>query len=159
MTSPLAPKTLTVMIRPVQMSDATHLQRMCWPDRPLDSIIDLVQRTQKLAASHRGLGAVAVQDGVPCGFGLLTRWLRAAEISDLIVHPQHRSQGIGSLLIGYLTNAARDLHMQTLEIGVALANPRALALYRRLGFADDRTIELNLGSGPEPVLYLLKHLN
>jgi ribosomal protein S18 acetylase RimI-like enzyme len=101
---------------------------------------------------------VAVWNDVPCGFGMLTLWPRAAEISDLIVCPQHRSRGIGSRIIVYLTERAREMHVQTLEIGVACANPRALALYRRLGFADRRTIYLDLGSGPEPVLYLSKEI-
>ena len=40
------------------------------------------------------------------------------------------------------------------EIGVALSNPRAMALYQRLGFVEDRVINLDLGSGAEPVMYL-----
>ena len=45
-----------------------------------------------------------------------------------------------------------------LEIGVALSNHRALDLYRRLGFHDHHTIQIDLGIGPEPVLYLEKSL-
>jgi len=148
----------SVLIRPVQLSDAASLNLMCWADRLPESIIELLHRTQKLAINRRGLGVVAVCDEIICGFGLLTLWPRSAEISDLIVNAQYRSRGIGSTVIRYLTEAARSLQVQTLEIGVALSNPRALALYRRLGFNDGRTIELDLGYGPEPVLYLYKDL-
>jgi ribosomal protein S18 acetylase RimI-like enzyme len=150
--------TPSVLIRPSQLADAASLNSMCWPERAHESVFELLRRTQRLAQNERGLGAVATWNNTPCGFGMLTLWPRAAEISDLIVHARYRSQGIGSLIIDYLTNAARDLRVQTLEIGVALSNPRALALYRRLGFIDGRTIEIELGNGPEPVLYLYKHL-
>lgn len=148
-----------VLIRPVELEDAADLKHMCWPDRSFDHIVDLIRRTQKLAQNRRGLGVVAVQDGTACAFGLLTLWTRAAEISDLIVNDQHRSQGIGSLIITSLTTTARDLQVQVLEIGVALSNPRALSLYRRLGFVDGRVIEIDLGQGPEQVMYLYKHLD
>jgi ribosomal protein S18 acetylase RimI-like enzyme len=127
-------------------------------DRSLDRIMELLHRAQRLETNRRGLGAVATWDDRLCGFGMLTLWPRAAEISDLFVNAAYRGRGIGTSLIRYLTEAARELNVGTLEIGVALSNPHALALYRRLGFVDERTIEIDLGQGPEPVLYLQKYL-
>jgi ribosomal protein S18 acetylase RimI-like enzyme len=149
---------LRTLIRPVHLSDAFSLHKMCWPDRPLQNVGKLLDRTQKLAFCRRGLGVVAIRDNVLCGFGMLTLWPRAAEISDLIVNPGYRDQGIGSMIIAHLTEAARNLHTQMIEIGVALSNPRALALYRRLGFTDHHVVEVDLGNGPETVLYLTKSL-
>jgi ribosomal protein S18 acetylase RimI-like enzyme len=149
---------LQATVRPVQLSDAEPLQQMCWPERSLDSITELLIRAERLAQTRRGLGVVGVRGATACAFGMLTLWPRTAEISDLIVNAQYRSQGIGSQVITYLTEAARTLHTQILEIGVALSNPRALALYRRLGFADHHTIKIDLGCGLEPVLYLYKSL-
>ncbi|HEX2907984.1 MAG TPA: GNAT family N-acetyltransferase [Phototrophicaceae bacterium] len=149
----------TVLVRPVELSDTVMLQRMCWPERLYEDITEMLRRAQKLAQTRRGLGVVAESSGTLCGFGLLTLWPRAAEISDLFVNANYRSQGVGSQIIAYLTQAARELKVKTLEIGVALSNPRAELLYRRLNFMDGRTIELNLGDGPEPVLYLYKNLD
>lgn len=146
------------VVRPVQLTDSDALRETCWPDRPLTSVSELIHRTKKMALRDRGLGVVAVYDGMPRGFGMLTVWPRAAEISDLIVTPDCRGQGIGTQIITYLTDAACRLQVETLEIGVALSNPRALALYRRLEFSDNRIIEIDLGLGPEPVLYLTKTL-
>jgi ribosomal protein S18 acetylase RimI-like enzyme len=157
-TMPSQPE-LPAIVRPVRLSDADDLNRLCWPDRPSDSVAELLHRTQRLAQTKRGLGVVAVTSNIPCGFGLLSLWPRGAEISDLIVNANYRSRGLGSLIIQYLTSVAKSLHVQTLEIGVAMSNPRALALYRRLEFIDGRTIMLNLGNGPEPVLYLYKMLD
>jgi len=131
---------------------------MCWPARPLDAILDLLARAERLAQNQRGLAVVAVRNDLTCAFGMWTLWPRTAEISDLIVASSFRDQGVGSQIILYLTEAARRLHVQILEIGVALSNPRAMALYRRLGFSDHHTINLDLGHGLETVLYLHKTL-
>jgi GNAT superfamily N-acetyltransferase len=56
-------------------------------------------------------------------------WLWLAE-----VHRQHRGQGVGSAL---LTEARRHLAMtghRAVELSVDDGNPRAAALYRRLGY-------------------------
>ncbi|MBN2303761.1 MAG: GNAT family N-acetyltransferase [Anaerolineae bacterium] len=145
-------------MRPVQITDGEPLKGMCWPDRAPERITGLLQRAQKLAFNRKGVGVVGLDNGTLCGFGMLTLWPRAAEISDLIVHSDHRSRGIGSAIIAYLTQAARRLHAEYIEIGAAESNPRALALYRRLGFIDDRIIKIDLGRGPEPVIYLMKSL-
>jgi ribosomal protein S18 acetylase RimI-like enzyme len=143
-------------IRPVHLTDAASLHSMCWADRTPEQVAELLHKTVKLAEAGRGLGAVGLWDGVLCAFGLLTLWPRVAEISDLVVNASYRSQGIGSHLIAFLSHTARDMHASTLEIGAALSNPRALSLYRRLGFVEGRILELDLGDGPEPVQYLYK---
>ena len=54
---------------------------------------------------------------------------------------------------------AVDRRVRCIEIGAAVANPRAVALYRRLGFRDERQLFLNLGNGNEPVIYLRLELD
>lgn len=152
-----SPIAVTV-VRPAILSDVSALQRSCWPNRSIEGVTEFLQRAQKLRDYRRGDGVVAAREGNICGFGMLTIWPRAAEISDLIVSPGHRDTGIGTSIIEYLTAAARDLNSRVLEIGVALSNPRALTLYRRLGFCDSRTIQIDLGCGLETVLYLEKTL-
>lgn len=158
MASPSISVSASVFVRAAELDDAAGLHAACWPGRSLDSVAGLLEQAQRLAARRLGQGAVAVREGAPCGFGLLTIWPHAAEITDLIVTPDYRSQGIGSHIIGYLTGIAQQLKVDALEIGVKLTNPRALALYRRLGFADSRAVELDFGSGLETVLYLNKVL-
>lgn len=147
-----------VALRPVQVADAPALHLTCWPQRPVSQIARLLQQADRLAQQKRGLGIVAMLAGEVCGFGLLTLYPRAAEISDLIVSPTLRGQGIGTALITHLTQEAQQLGATVLEIGVARSNPRALSLYQRLGFVEVRTIQLDLGEGPEIVLYLAKPL-
>ncbi len=156
------PKTqasLTFDLRPVQLTDAFDLQKNCWPQRTLEQVGVVLQQAERLARQKRGLGAVAEQRGEACAFGLLALYPRAAEISDLIVSAELRGRGIGSALIAFLTREAQRLGATCLEIGVAESNPRARALYQRLGFVEVRAVQIDLGEGPETVWYLAKTLD
>lgn len=101
----------------------------------------------------RSMGVVVLVQGQIIGYGQLTLWARTAEISDLSVHESWQSKGIGTRLIFHLLEAARR-YRKVVEIGAAQGNPRALALYRRLGFRDDRVITLKTDNGDEPIVYL-----
>lgn len=141
--------------RPVQLNDAEALHAVCWPERPLSSVYQLVSRAQNIARQGRGLGVVMVNaDRLPFAYGQVTLWAQCAEISDLVVQEQKRGLGYGTGMIQYLMRAARQMQAPAVEIGAALSNPRALALYRRLGFEDSHVAQIDLGSGKEPVLFL-----
>ena len=57
------------------------------------------------------------------------------KIVNLNVRPDMHSRGLGSLLIGEIERIARSAGCRVLHIGANTDNPRALALYQRLGFA------------------------
>jgi ribosomal protein S18 acetylase RimI-like enzyme len=142
-------------IRPVRLGDIAMLQRNCWPQRDPDAVYRFILRIQDAARDKRGLGAVIIDhyDSV-LGYGQFVMWPRCGEISDLIVQPEYRSQGLGTALIQYLVRTAMDMNADCVDIGAAQSNPRALALYRRLGFRDSYTQRVNLGDGDEEVVYL-----
>ena len=144
----------TYQLRRSLPRDAAELQAACWPEWSLDSVRELLVRAEGIASQGRGLGVVACKGHHILGYGQLTRWPRAAEISDLIVTPAYRGNGVGTAIIVYLIDQARAWHIPGVEIGAALANPRAMSLYERLGFVEDRIIDLDLGYGLEPVMYL-----
>jgi ribosomal protein S18 acetylase RimI-like enzyme len=162
--------TLNYRLRTASARDAENLQRACWPERSVGAVRELLQRAEENTRRGMGVGIVATlplvagvtgaseQESFVVGFGQVTIWPRATEISDLIVADSYRSQGIGSAMICFLVDRVRLWHLPRVEIGVALSNSRALALYRRLGFQDDRIINLDLGEGPQPVLYLTMRL-
>lgn len=144
-----------VTIRPVRLGDIAMLQRHCWPQRDPDAVYRFILRIQDTARAGRGLGVVIVDENdVVLGYGQFVMWPRCGEISDLIVAPTHRDQGLGTALIQYLVRVAREMQADCVDIGAAQSNPRALALYRRLGFRDSYTQRLNLGEGDEEVVYL-----
>jgi ribosomal protein S18 acetylase RimI-like enzyme len=146
------------MVRPVSLADAAPLHEACYAHTSLDAVRELLQRSLDLARRGRGLGLVAASCAEVYGYGQVTLWPRAAEISDLIVTAALRSQGIGTSIICGLLEQCTQAHVSKVEIGAALGNTRAIALYRRLGFRDERIIVLDLGDGPQPIIYLSMHL-
>ena len=155
----LMPPDPHARIRPVRLADADALRLNCWPERPLTAIYRVVLRAQRQARQDGGLGIVMTDSsGGVIGYGQFTMWPRCGEISDLVVQDGYRGRGFGTTIVQYLMRAARDMHADCVEIGAAYSNPRAIALYRRLGFRDSHTISMNLGRGEEQVLYLRLNL-
>lgn len=152
----LKPPDPTHLLRFARLQDVQSLHQNCWSERSSADVYQIVSRSQQNIQRGRGLGVVAVdrETQAVIGFGQLTVWPRCGEISDLVVAEAQRRHGIGTAMIQYLMRAAREMQCSCVEIGVALSNPHALALYRRLGFRDDHTVRLNLGNGEETVLYL-----
>lgn len=56
-------------------------------------------------------------------------------IANLGVRPDMRGRGVGSALIEHEADKARAAGFETMTLDVADTNPRAEALYRRLGFS------------------------
>jgi len=57
-------------------------------------------------------------------------------IVDLLVHPDHRSLGVGSALLRECESAARTHGARQIGLGVAIENTGARTLYARLGYRD-----------------------
>lgn len=152
----LQPPSPECALRPVLLTDAPALGADCWPERAPAVIAQLITRAQQNARQGRGLGVVALtqESGAVCGFGQMLLWPTCAEISDLVVAPAQRRKGYGTALVQYMSRAAREMHAPCIEIGAAVANAGAVALYRRLGFLDSHTLTLNLNGTHEPVLFL-----
>lgn len=151
----LQPPNPEIHMRPVRLSDVASLHRDCWATRDFESVYRFVSRARYTANQGRGISIVVPGDGDTIrGFGQFTLWPRCGEISDLIVVESERSKGIGTAMIQYLVRSAREMQAGCVDIGVALSNPRALALYRRMGFRDSYSQDIDLGKGSEPVLYL-----
>lgn len=72
-------------------------------------------------------------------------------IADLGVSEQSRGMGIGSALIQYHIDGAKENHLKTLSLDVATTNPRAEALYRRLGFNVIKEKQFKGGKGADKV--------
>jgi ribosomal protein S18 acetylase RimI-like enzyme len=138
--------------------DAVDLQRACWTGATVDAVHELLARADAHQKSNRGGGMVAVVNNKAQAFGQITVWAQVVEISDLIVAPNLRGQGIGTAMIHALIERARQFR-PVVEIGVAESNPRAKALYLRLGFVPDRSLFLDLGNGREQVMYLTLNLD
>lgn len=151
----LQPPDTRINLRPVRLMDISTLHKNCWPERSPDSIYRFINRMRQLAQNNRGIGVVVTTEADEAiGYGQFVRWPRCGEISDLIIAPGYRRQGLGTALIQYLVNAAQAMPVDCVDIGAAVSNPGAVNLYRRLGFRDSYKQMMNTGHGDEEVLYL-----
>lgn len=142
--------------RPVDQKDLEPLRAGCWADKNPDEARHALEQALRLGSQGRGIAIVALDGpgGPIIGFGMLTIWTICAEISDLVVAEASRGHGVGTALIQHLCAQARHYKVECVEIGAALANPRALALYRRLGFQDYRLLNIKIANKYETVQYL-----
>ncbi|WP_307864334.1 GNAT family N-acetyltransferase [Agrococcus sp. TF02-05] len=95
-----------------------------------------------VAASHlrrqeagEVLFLVALEDGEPLGSGVLVPG-DVPELRHLFVAEAARGRGIGASLIGAAEREVAAMGATLIELGVGVDNPRAAALYRRLGYAE-----------------------
>ena len=90
---------------------------------------------------------LAVQNGITVGFAMVeyAGWTpafscvlphRYARLSDIVVLPDLRGQGIGSALLGAAKRWARDRRLEYLELNVLAQNTAAMALYESHDFVD-----------------------
>ncbi|MGW6394818.1 GNAT family N-acetyltransferase [Streptomyces sp. NPDC055103] len=129
-------------IRPCRAADVPLLDRhLPTPGAPS-------RHADRFARQEAGAGTylLAWRDGVPVGHGQV-RWdgcaapeVRAElgdcpELNGLDVRPEElRGQGIGTALVHAAEELVRERGGTVLGLGVAHDNPRAAALYARLGY-------------------------
>ncbi|PJF42849.1 MAG: hypothetical protein CUN55_09505 [Phototrophicales bacterium] len=144
--------------RQVQLSDVVQLHQNCWSETSSAYVEDLVRRAIRLYEQKRGGAIVALHNERAIGYGMLTIWGTLGEISDLIVTPAYRRQGIGTCIIHQICFLAIDLGIYEVEIGALAENVDAIRLYERLGFVRHRQLTLQSGNMPQTLIYLHKNL-
>ena len=141
-----------VTVRPLAEAELNRLERCPWARRPPGMHRD------RFAQQRRGstVYLMAWQEERLVGHLLLT-WhgptvepvasclAECVELQDVAVREDLRSRGIGTRMLTVAENLARQRGARRLGIGVALDNPRARALYERLGFADSGCGEYEVG--------------
>ncbi len=118
---------------------------------------------QPLTHTFHALGQVIRHCGITASPGVIHRALAFEKIvqppkgdlwviAHLGVKPECRGQGIGRQLIEYLIDSIDRRNGTRVGLDVALINPRAEALYRRLGFevTGHRTSRLSSPFGTVP---------
>jgi ribosomal protein S18 acetylase RimI-like enzyme len=88
-----------------------------------------------IATLSRTTVFVAELGGEPAGYVALDETEGAFRIEQLCVHPAHEAEGIGGQLLEWAEGYAIAAGVDELEIVVEPDNERALAFYRRRGFA------------------------
>lgn len=147
-------------IRPLDSSDVIDLQRNCFPDASIESVVDYVQRALRFVEQGQATHLVAETGGHTVANAQLICWRKRAEIGSLVVAKPFRGHGIGTALIKALSTAAADLGAEQIEIGAEKHNKRVLGLYRRLGFSPYKEVHVpGNGSGYDHIVYLVKSIS
>ena len=144
-----------LQFRLVQTADFRPLQETCYADRRAALFLDHFEQMMVWQGNGRACWLFIEHNGRLVGSGELIIYPHGAELANLFVVPQYRGRGIGTAMIIVLSRIARHWQLTGLEIGVECQNERALALYRRLGFVDDREVKL---PGGETAVILHKTL-
>ena len=141
-----------VVFRLAQPGDLPTLQANCYPETDLRQFEEHFSFLLKWQESGRCYIVVAErmvksesEAGMACeiiGSGQLMCLVGKAEIAELSVNSCYRNRGIGTAIIHILTGVARENGLEPVEIGVTVDNQEALKLYRRLGFSQERRLEL-----------------
>ena len=74
---------------------------------------------------------------------------KAALFEDLVVHPEHRKQGIGAKLLEYVIGQAREQGVLRLTLLTDMQNEQAQVLYRKLGFVGSPMKPMRLKIRPK----------
>jgi diamine N-acetyltransferase len=69
------------------------------------------------------------------------------KVYKLYVHPESQRQGLGSRLLRYVEEKAREQKFSVLLLTVNKANQKAIAAYRKNGFTVRETATVDIGGG------------
>src|SRR6266851_4526629 len=107
-----------------------------WDPNIRHPLLDLQVRSKRssYAAMHPLADyAIIMLDDQPVGHMIIDRSGEFYDLVDISIMPKQRSQGIGTRLVLALCMEAEMMH-KNVRLYVSVTNPRALALYKRLGF-------------------------
>ena len=78
---------------------------------------------------------VAIKDGEVLGYVGSQSVLDGADMMNIAVHPDHRNQGIGRMLIEELILQLQEKGVISLSLEVRVSNAPAIGLYQTMGFS------------------------
>jgi ribosomal protein S18 acetylase RimI-like enzyme len=113
----------------------TDLGRIAWSGSPAH-VRHVAKELERVACGDAEYLAVRPPDGAPIAKGGIDFGERpdAGVIHQLATHPDLRGLGIGSRLVAAAEARIRDRGLTMARLSVEHDNPRALALYERLGY-------------------------
>lgn len=128
---------LTPVVRLAVAQDATGIAQMSrdyiehdlgWSWREGRVLRAIRDRATNVAVIPEGEGIA--------GFGIMQYHDESAHLALFAVHPEHRQQGLGSLLVLWLEKPAAVAGMERIRVEARADNPQAIAFYCRLGFRE-----------------------
>jgi GNAT superfamily N-acetyltransferase len=132
---------MSVLLRPVQKSDAKHVALLMTELGYPATAADVRDRLDRSLRSRTSYCQVAESAGEVVG--LMSAELvpyfpngsTLCRVTSLVVSPQHRRHGVGEKLIAAAVELARKHHCSGLEVTSAERRVEAHRFYEKLGFS------------------------
>ena len=110
------------------LEGVAELERLCFAE-------PWSQQSLALLLQNANLGVVALnEDGAPIGYGGLLTVLDEGQITNIAVHPDHRSKGVGKAILKEIICESKKRGIRDLSLEVRQSNLPAKALYQAHGF-------------------------
>ena len=152
-----------ISIRPVTPEDVEaiiRLARVVWQDAypgiisqtqidfMLEQRYDAARLLAELATPSICWEQISVDDTL-AGFAstLLTDTAGEMKLDKLYIDPARQRLGLGGQLMAHIVSRARTLGCHTLILAVNKQNTRAIAAYRKNGFAVREAVRVDIGNG------------
>ena len=102
---------------------------------------------------------VALSNGRAIAYAGMWHIIDEGHITNIAVHPEYRSSGVGSLLMETLLREAKSREILALTLEVRKSNENARALYRKYGFEDGGSRKEYYTDDREDALIMWKRLD
>ena len=89
-----------------------------------------------LLCTDTAFGFVCLDRDTAVAYGGMLTVLDEGQIINIATSPAHRGQGLGTAVLSALLEHARERGLVSVTLEVRLSNAPAIALYRKLGFAE-----------------------
>ncbi|MDV9191678.1 GNAT family N-acetyltransferase [Streptomyces sp. SR27] len=133
----LLPAGADEVVVPVLVRDLTaaDLPACAWSGSAVH-LVQVARELERAAAGEVDYLAVCTPAGFPVAIGCVDYQVAvgAGTLSQLGVLPALRSCGLGTVLVRAAEDRVRSRGLRRAELGVEEGNPRARALYERLGY-------------------------
>ena len=100
---------------------------------------------------------VAIADNMIVGYGGMWIIIDEAHITNIAVHPEYRSIGIGTTLLVGLLEACKKEAVTGMTLEVRRSNLIAQSLYKKLGFAEEGFRKAYYADNKEDAIIMWKH--
>ncbi len=115
------------------LEGAAALEKLCFSSPWSANSLELLTR------EGIGVGYVCVRntpEPMVTAYGGMMIAVDEGQITNIAVHPDHRGQGLGLAIVQALVKHAKAERLASISLEVRASNQPAIALYRKVGFAE-----------------------
>ena len=160
---PILPEDWSVLksVRLRALADAPGAFGTTWAEASAYSEEEWQARARRFSELPPAIGCLAFVGGVPCGMACAfpsEEHRQTAGLTSFWAAPEARGQGVGDALAAFVAQWATAQGISVLEADVVEDNGRAIAFYKRMGFAETGQSEPFRGDPSKRIIGLAKKL-